>query len=156
MPGPHQVSGHELDLHWYKMMASVKIGGRIRQLAVNSICLSLEYPMRLMLKPDQKHLSADIAISQLTTALSEFLDHEVVINVEVGQDAHRETPLELRKRFHQELLAQAKQSLVSDTKVQWLFKELGAQLQEDSLVYPPEQLLQISQQIQSIGYSQVS
>jgi hypothetical protein len=40
--------------------------------------------------------------------------------------------------------------------VQWLFKELGAQLQEDSLVYPPEQLLQISQQIQSIGYSQVS
>jgi DNA polymerase-3 subunit gamma/tau len=156
MPGPHQVSGHELDLHWYKMMASVKIGGRIRQLAVNSICLSLENPMRLMLKPDQKHLSADIAISQLTAALSEFLDHEVVINVEVGQDAHRETPLELRKRFHQELLAQAKQSLVSDAKVQWLFKELGAQLQEDSLVYPPEQLLQISQQIQSIGYSQVS
>jgi DNA polymerase-3 subunit gamma/tau len=156
MPGPHQVSGHELDLHWYKMMASVKIGGRIRQLAVNSICLSLENPMRLMLKPDQKHLSADIAISQLTAALSEFLDHEVVINVEVGQDAHRETPLELRKRFHQELLAQAKQSLVSDAKVQWLFNELGAQLQEDSLVYPPEQLLQISQQIQSIGYSQVS
>jgi DNA polymerase-3 subunit gamma/tau len=156
MPGPHQVSGHELDLHWYKMMASVKIGGRIRQLAVNSIFLSLENPMRLMLKPDQKHLSADIAISQLTTALSELLDHEVVINVEVGQDAHRETPLELRKRFHQELLAQAKQSLVSDTKVQWLFNELGAQLQEDSLVYPPEQLLQISQQIQSIGYSQVS
>lgn len=152
----HSITGHALDLHWYKLMSQLPIGGRIRQLAVNSVCLSLESPLRLLLKPDQKHLGAEVAVIQLTAALDELLAQPVEISIEIGQDSQRETPLELRKRFHLELLQQAKQSLISDSKVQWLLNEFSAQLQEDSLVYPPEQLTQISQQIQSIGYSHAS
>jgi DNA polymerase III subunit gamma/tau len=143
----HQISGHEMDLHWYKMMAEVKIGGRIRQLAVNSVCQGLASPFPLLLKPDQKHLGADVAVKQLEAALSEYLQQDVSIAVNVGYDEHRETPLELRKRFHQELLQQAKQRLIGSNKVQWLLSQLDAQLQEDSLVYPAEQLQQVGQRI---------
>ncbi|MBB1271031.1 DNA polymerase III subunit gamma/tau [Shewanella sp. SR44-3] len=143
----HQISGHGMDLHWYKMMAEVKIGGRIRQLAVNSVCQGLTSPLRLLLKPDQKHLGAEVAVNQLEAALSEYLQQDISIAVSVGYDEQRETPLELRKRFHQELLQQAKQRLMSNNKVQWMLSQLGAELQEDSLVYPPEKLQQVGQQI---------
>ena len=88
-----------------------------------------------------------MAVKQLEAALSEYLQQDVSIAVNVGYDEQRETPLELRKRFHQELLQQAKQRLIGSNKVQWLLSQLNAQLQEDSLVYPAEQLQQVGQRI---------
>ncbi|MDT3295389.1 DNA polymerase III subunit gamma/tau [Shewanella sp. SP2S2-6] len=144
------VSGHPLDLHWYKLMASLEIGGRVRQLAVNSVCQTQSDPLPLLLKPNQKHLAADVAIVQLEQALSAALGNPRRVQVVIGIDAQRETPLELRKRFHQELLQQAHQSLIHDDNVQWLIQRMGAELDADSLVYPPELLNLRSQQIQAL------
>lgn len=144
------ISGHPLDLHWYKLMASLEIGGRVRQLAVNSVCQTLSDPLPLLLKPNQKHLAADVAIVQLEQALTTALGNSRRVQVVIGIDEQRETPLELRKRFHQELLQQAHQSLIHDDNVQWLIQRMGAELDADSLVYPPELLNLRSQQIQAL------
>ncbi|MGI2102023.1 DNA polymerase III subunit gamma/tau [Shewanella oncorhynchi] len=144
------ISGHPLDLHWYKLMASLEIGGRVRQLAVNSVCQTLSDPLPLLLKPNQKHLAADVAIVQLEQALTTVLGNPRRVQVVIGIDEQRETPLELRKRFHQELLQQAHQSLIHDDNVQWLIQRMGAELDADSLVYPPELLNLRSQQIQAL------
>ena len=144
------ISGHPLDLHWYKLMASLDIGGRVRQLAVNSVCQTLSDPLPLLLKPNQKHLAADVAIVQLEQALTTALGNPRRVQVVIGIDEKRETPLELRKRFHQELLQQAHQSLIHDDNVQWLIQRMGAELDADSLVYPPELLNLRSQQIQAL------
>ncbi|MGL5396133.1 MAG: DNA polymerase III subunit gamma/tau [Shewanella sp.] len=138
------ITGHPLDLHWYKLMASLDIGGRVRQLAVNSICQVQGNPLLLLLKPDQKHLQAPVAIEQLEQALTTALGAPRQVEVVIGTDPTRETPLELRKRFHQELLQQARQSLIMDDNVQWLINRFGAELENDSLLYPPELLNQRS------------
>ncbi|MGL4835998.1 MAG: DNA polymerase III subunit gamma/tau C-terminal domain-containing protein, partial [Shewanella sp.] len=138
------ITGHPLDLHWYKLMASLEIGGRVRQLAVNSICQVQANPLPLLLKPDQKHLAAQVAIEQLEQALSAAFGNPRQVTVVIGTDPNRETPLELRKRFHQELLQQARQSLITDDNVQWLINRFGAELEQDSLLYPPELLNQRS------------
>ncbi|QYJ77541.1 DNA polymerase III subunit gamma/tau [Shewanella acanthi] len=144
------ITGHPLDLHWYKLMASLEIGGRVRQLAVNSICQALENPLPLLLKPDQKHLAAHIAIEQLEQALTDALGSPRQVLVSVGSDNSRETPLDMRKRFHQELLQQAQKSLMTDDNVQWLIKRFGAELNNDTIQYPQELLTQRSSLIESL------
>ena len=131
-------------------MASLSIGGRVRQLAVNSVCQRLDNPIPLLLKPDQKHLSADVAIEQLQIALSEHFGEPTTVSITVGLDRKHETPLELRKRFHRELLANANYALINDDKVQWMFTRLAAQLNPDTLVYPAEKLQAIGQQIPAL------
>ena len=143
----HAITGNEVDLNWYQIMAKVKVGGRVRQLGMNSLCQSVSNPIQLTLKPDQKHLCADIAIEQLQAGLSAFLEQDIQVIVEIGQDANRETPLELRKRFHQELVQQAKQSILADDHVQWMISQLAAQLDDDSVVYPQEQLTNVAELI---------
>lgn len=138
------ITGHPLDLHWYKLMASLEIGGRVRQLAVNSICQLQANPLPLLLKPDQKHLAAPVAIEQLEQALTAAMGNPRQVEVVIGTDPSRETPLEMRKRFHQELLQQARQSLMMDDNVQWLINRFGAELDQDTLLYPPELLAQRS------------
>ncbi|MBW8186663.1 DNA polymerase III subunit gamma/tau [Shewanella nanhaiensis] len=134
------VSGNEIDLKWYRLMSALDVGGRVRQLAVNSVCHHFIEPLALLLKPNQKHLAADIAITQLEEALGRALDKEVNVTVSVGSDTSRETPLEIRQRFHRELLSQAHQGLMSDTHIQWLMAEMDAEFETDSLSYSPELL----------------
>ena len=134
------VTGNDIDLKWYRLMSALDVGGRVRQLAVNSVCHHFVEPLALLLKPNQKHLSADVAIVQLEEALSRALDKEVHVTVSVGVDTTRETPLEIRQRFHQELLSQAHNGLMNDSHIQWLIAEMDAEFETDSLSYSPELL----------------
>ncbi|WP_394131026.1 DNA polymerase III subunit gamma/tau [Shewanella maritima] len=140
----HQVTGEQQDLQWYRVMSEIKVGGRVRQLGVNSVNHSLQSPIKLTLKPNQKHLAAPVAIEQLEAALTEYFAESTTVEIEVGSVDQRETPLELRKRFHQELTTQATHSLLNDSKVQWMIQSLGAELDQDSVLYPTEQLTQIA------------
>ncbi|WP_137221266.1 DNA polymerase III subunit gamma/tau [Shewanella sp. MEBiC00475] len=150
---PHSIQGDEVDLHWYKVMTNVSVGGRVRQLGVNSVCSVLSNPMVLVLKPNQKHLSAQTAIEQLQQALSEYLEQPTEVQIQIGVVPERETPLELRKRFHRELIAQAQQAILIDDNVKWMVQRLSAQLDSDSIEYPAEQLGQIAQEIALINAS---
>lgn len=144
------ITGHSLDLHWYKLMAALKIGGRVRQLAVNSVCQQWGDEIVLLLKPDQKHLAAAAAVAQLQDALVEALGHAIRVEMAVGMDSQRETPREVRTRFHHELLQQAKAQLYNDDNIRWLHQVMGAQLDDDTISYPPELLSQRSQQIPAL------
>ncbi|WP_093983175.1 DNA polymerase III subunit gamma/tau [Shewanella algae] len=149
-PGPESAEafahappiGHPQDLYWYKLMSALEIGGRVRQLAVNSVCERIAEPLPLLLKPDQKHLAADSAIKQLEEALSKLFGKPCRTEIVVGVDDQRETPLEIRHRFHQELLSGAHASLMNDENIQWLVSHMGAELDQDTLGYPPELLSQ--------------
>ena len=134
-------------------MTNVSVGGRVRQLGVNSVCPTLSNPIVLVLKPDQKHLSAQTAIDQLQVALSEYLERPTEVEIQIGVVQKRETPLELRKRFHRELIVQAQQSILLDDNVQWMIQHLSAQLDSDTIEYPSEQLGQIAQDIALINAS---
>ncbi|MCL2916788.1 DNA polymerase III subunit gamma/tau [Shewanella litorisediminis] len=138
----NSISGDETDLRWYKLMGALEIGGRVRQLAVNSVCLEWCNPIPLVLKQDQKHLAAPVAIAQLNEALSNALGHEAEIALEVGEVTGRETPLDIRARFHRELLACARGALNTDPAVQRLMQQAGAWFDDDSIGYPPELLAQ--------------
>ncbi|WP_299007568.1 DNA polymerase III subunit gamma/tau [uncultured Shewanella sp.] len=141
------LSGDERDLLWYKFMASLEVGGRVRQLAVNSVCLQFSQTVHLKLKPDQKHLCADIAILQLEEAITQSVGQAVQLSVEIGSDLSRETPLEVRKRFHKELLNDAAQTLEQDENIQWLMQNMQAQVQHETLAYAPPLLAEKSNEI---------
>ncbi|MCL1125381.1 DNA polymerase III subunit gamma/tau [Shewanella surugensis] len=142
------LSGDRRDLLWYKFMALLDVGGRVRQLAVNSVCHQFSTLIHLQLKPDQKHLCADVAITQLEEAIAKILGCRVPLSVEIGIDPTRETPLEVRKRFHQELLNDAQQDLIYDENIQWLINNMQAQLQLDTLAYSPPLLTEKSNSIE--------
>ncbi|MGS0729922.1 DNA polymerase III subunit gamma/tau C-terminal domain-containing protein, partial [Shewanella sp. 0m-11] len=108
-----ELTGNVVDLKWYRFMSELEVGGRVRQLAVNSVCHQFEQPLSLLLKPDQKHLGADIAIKQLEEAMTNALGEPCSISVSVGVDNDRETPLEVRRRFHKEILIQAHHDLMT-------------------------------------------
>ncbi|WP_028762085.1 DNA polymerase III subunit gamma/tau [Shewanella colwelliana] len=138
--GEGKVTGHSIDLQWYRLMSALDIGGRVRQLAVNSVCQQFCDPLPLVLKPNQKHLEAPGAIEQLEAALSQALGDTCRVAFVVGVESGRETPLEIRQRFHQELLAEAHHGLLSDDNIQWLQAMMNAEMENDSLSYAPELL----------------
>ncbi|MCL1139831.1 DNA polymerase III subunit gamma/tau [Shewanella pneumatophori] len=144
------LTGNEVDLKWYRFMSELEVGGRVRQLAVNSVCHHFEQPLSLLLKPDQKHLAADVAIKQLEEAMSAVLGEECCVQVTVGADHDRETPLEVRRRFHKEILTQVHHDLMTDDNIRWLTQNMGAELTADSLTYAPELLVQKGNRIELI------
>ncbi|QDF75075.1 MULTISPECIES: DNA polymerase III subunit gamma/tau [Shewanella] len=148
-----EIQGHDTDLKWYRLMSALDIGGRVRQLAVNAVCLQFSEPLPLVLKPNQKHLAAPGAIAQLEEALAKALGDSCQIEFSVGVEANRETPLEIRQRFHQELLQQAQQGLLQDENIQWLTQMMQAELDPDSLSYLPELLGKRGQTIALVNKS---
>ncbi|PKG73379.1 DNA polymerase III subunit gamma/tau [Shewanella sp. GutCb] len=148
-----ELSGNDIDLKWYRFMAELEVGGRVRQLAVNSVCHQFEQPLSLLLKPDQKHLAADVAIKQFEEAMSLALGEPSEVRVSVGIDSTRETPLEVRRRFHKEILAQAHHGLMTDANVHWLALNMGAQLTPDTLSYAPELLVKKGKSIELVDMS---
>ena len=145
-----ELTGNDVDLKWYRFMSELEVGGRVRQLAVNSVCHRFEQPLSLLLKPDQKHLAADVAIKQLEEAMSGALGEQCTVSVTVGADNDRETPLEVRRRFNKEILVQAHHDLMTDDNVRWLSQNMGAQMTDDSLTYAPELLAQKGKLIELI------
>ncbi|MCL1079169.1 DNA polymerase III subunit gamma/tau [Parashewanella spongiae] len=149
---PSSLTGDATDLYWYKLMSELDCGGRIRQLAVNSVCREFSEPLPLLLKPDQKHLSADIAIKQLEAALSKNFDKPITVNIEFGLDKHRETPLEVRQRFQKELLQDTELKLRNDPSIQWLMDNMGASLNMDTVAFPPANLSLKGQAIKNLEF----
>ncbi|QYJ92306.1 DNA polymerase III subunit gamma/tau [Shewanella spartinae] len=148
-----EITGHDTDLKWYRLMSALEIGGRVRQLAVNAVCKAFSEPLPLVLKPNQKHLAAPGAITQLEDALSKALGGSCQVAFSVGVEPERETPLEIRQRFHRELLEQAHQGLLQDENIQWLTQVMQAEMEPDSLSYLPELLGKRGQTIALIDKS---
>ncbi|GLS84025.1 DNA polymerase III subunit gamma/tau [Paraferrimonas haliotis] len=133
---------NQTDMVWYKILSLLNVGGRLRQLAINSVAQRQGERLLLSLKPDQKHLGADKAVLALQQILCDYFEQTITVEVSVVEPKDRETPLMIRRRFHQEILKESQSQLLQQPPVQWLEKHLGAKLDWDSLKYPEHKLTQ--------------
>ncbi|WP_394201103.1 DNA polymerase III subunit gamma/tau [Shewanella waksmanii] len=154
--GEGEVTGNDIDLKWYRLMSVLEVGGRVRQLAVNSVCPQFSSPLSLLLKPNQKHLAAPVAVEQLQQALDKALGEHFEINIDVGVDSQRETPLEIRQRFHKELVAQADYSFQTDDNIKWLQQFMQVEMEPDTISYAPELMAVKGESIELINGSNFS
>ncbi|TKB53975.1 DNA polymerase III subunit gamma/tau [Ferrimonas aestuarii] len=123
------------DMAWFQAIFDLGVQARARQLAINSLMDRDGDSVKLLLRPEQRHLMHDSVVTQITQRMHELWGEGIELQIEVGQDDGRETPLQIRRRLHQERLAEAKQTLLNDEHVNWLIQEFDAQLIDESINY---------------------
>ncbi|SDI86983.1 DNA polymerase III, gamma subunit /DNA polymerase III, tau subunit [Ferrimonas sediminum] len=125
----------EDDEQWYQAIFDLGVMARARQLAINSLMDRQGDTIRLLLKPEQRHLMHESVVSQIRDKMVAVWQAPIELKIEVGEDRQRETPLEIRRRLHKERLAEAKVNLLDDPNVSWMMAELDAELIEESISY---------------------
>ena len=118
---------------WSELIARTRVGGRLRQLAINAVMTQQEERVLLTLKPEQRHLVSDRALAELAAIIGPELGREVRIEVTLGTVAERETPLEIEHRLYLGVLEQAGRDLEQDPNVQFLRQRFGAELHMESI-----------------------
>ncbi|MFM4649428.1 DNA polymerase III subunit gamma/tau [Aeromonas bivalvium] len=118
---------------WSELIARTRVGGRLRQLAINAVMSQQEERVLLTLKPEQRHLVSDRALSELATIIGPELGREVRIEVTLGTVPEQETPLEIEHRLYLGVLEQAGRDLEQDPNVQFLRQRFGAELHMESI-----------------------
>ncbi|MBY5990860.1 DNA polymerase III subunit gamma/tau [Ferrimonas balearica] len=134
-PGGRPVAANEADALWYQTISQLGIGARPRQLAINSLLEREGEAVTLHLRSEQRHLNSEAVIGPLKEAMERVWQQGITLKIVDATLKGRETPLEIRRRLHQERLAQAKADLLQDPVVQWLQSEFDARLIEESVSY---------------------
>ncbi len=129
------IARNETDAFWYQTMAQLGIGARPRQLAINSVMERQGNVVRLHLRAEQRHLNSESVIGPLKESMERAWGEPIDLMIVEDNLPGRETPLEIRRRLHQERLVQAREDLLQDPVVQWLQSEFDARLIEESVSY---------------------
>ncbi|TND59093.1 DNA polymerase III subunit gamma/tau [Aeromonas dhakensis] len=119
--------------HWAELIARTGVGGRLRQLAINSVMEQQGDKVLLTLKPEQRHLVSDRARADLAEIIGPELGLAVQVNVTLGVVPERETPLEIEHRLYLGVREQVTRDLEQDPNVQFLQQRFGAMLHHDSI-----------------------
>ena len=101
---------------WAELIARTGVGGRLRQLAINSVMRQQGDTVLLTLKPEQRHLISDRARADLAE----------IIGPELGQAVQVEVTLGL-------VPEQVSRDLEQDPNVQFLVQRFGAVLHHESI-----------------------
>ncbi|MEB6608718.1 DNA polymerase III subunit gamma/tau [Aeromonas sanarellii] len=118
---------------WAELIARTGVGGRLRQLAINSVMSQQGELVSLVLKPEQRHLVSDKARADLAEIIGPALGGRVRIEVTLGTDPERETPLEIEHRLYLGVREQVSRDLAADPNVQFLQQRFGAVLHPESI-----------------------
>lgn len=118
---------------WAELIARTGVGGRMRQLAINSVMSQQGELVSLVLKPEQRHLVSDKARADLAEIIGPALGGRVRIEVTLGTDPERETPLEIEHRLYLGVREQVSRDLAADPNVQFLQQRFGAVLHPESI-----------------------
>lgn len=116
---------------WSRLADSLKLGGFSRQLALNSY-LSENHNGRvhLVLKPTMGHLNNEEARRHLIEALkAQGLECELSL----GESEAHKTPLEIRRAIFEQLTKEAKNALMSDSKLALLKEAFDAEIDESTI-----------------------
>ncbi|CAB5656706.1 DNA polymerase III subunit tau [Aeromonas hydrophila] len=119
--------------HWAELIARTGVGGRLRQLAINSVMELQGDKVLLTLKPEQRHLVSDRARADLAEIIGPELGLVVQVDVTLGVVPERETPLEIEHRLYLGVREQVTRDLEQDPNVQFLQQRFGAMLHHDSI-----------------------
>ncbi|MBZ6067483.1 DNA polymerase III subunit gamma/tau [Aeromonas schubertii] len=118
---------------WAELISHTQVGGRLRQLAINSVLRREPGLLHLTLKPEQRHLVSDKACQALAEHLTPALGEAVRVEVELGVVEGQETPLEIEHRLYMQVLEQARGDMQGDPHIQFLRQRFGAELHIDSI-----------------------
>lgn len=118
---------------WAELIARTGVGGRLRQLAINSVMSLQGEQVSLLLKPEQRHLVSDRARADLAEIIGPELGAAVRVEVSLGVDPERETPLEIEHRLYLGVREQVSRDLAEDPNVQFLQQRFGAVLHPESI-----------------------
>ena len=126
------------DPDWSELVTRLPLTGAVRMLASNCaylrrqgnvIHLGLDKRSESLLTKDRK--------DRIAASLSENFGEPLLIDIEIGATAERETPLQQETRLADERLEEARQSLESDPNVQTLKNMFGAELKADTIEIIP-------------------
>ncbi|MFM5749790.1 DNA polymerase III subunit gamma/tau [Aeromonas veronii] len=118
---------------WAELIAHTQVGGRLRQLAINSVMTREGDKVLLTLKPEQRHLVSDKARADLAEIIGPALGQPVQVEVTLGVVPDLETPLEIEHRLYLGVRDQVTRDLEQDPNVQFLVQRFGAVLHHESI-----------------------
>ncbi|MFQ1827370.1 DNA polymerase III subunit gamma/tau [Aeromonas veronii] len=118
---------------WAELIAHTQVGGRLRQLAINSVMTREGNKVLLTLKPEQRHLVSDKARADLAEIIGPALGQPVQVEVTLGVVPDQETPLEIEHRLYLGVREQVTRDLEQDPNVQFLVQRFGAVLHHESI-----------------------
>ncbi|WP_429190387.1 DNA polymerase III subunit gamma/tau [Aeromonas veronii] len=118
---------------WAELIAHTQVGGRLRQLAINSVMTREGDKVLLTLKPEQRHLVSDKARADLAEIIGPALGQPVQVEVTLGVVHDKETPLEIEHRLYLGVREQVTRDLEQDPNVQFLVQRFGAVLHHESI-----------------------
>lgn len=118
---------------WAELIAHTQVGGRLRQLAINSVMTREGDKVLLTLKPEQRHLVSDKARADLAEIMGPALGQPVQVEVTLGVVPDQETPLEIEHRLYLGVREQVTRDLEQDPNVQFLVQRFGAVLHHESI-----------------------
>ncbi|MEM8182856.1 DNA polymerase III subunit gamma/tau [Morganella morganii subsp. sibonii] len=119
---------------WAADIDKMQLPKLVQQLALNAVKEQTgEDSICLHLRSSQRHLNSKSAHSMLSDALSELYGKVISLTICEDDDVSIKTPLEWRQAIYEEMLAQARQSIVTDKTIQTLLTFFDAELDEESI-----------------------
>ncbi|MEZ3499776.1 DNA polymerase III subunit gamma/tau [Pantoea sp. KPR_PJ] len=118
---------------WAAELATLALPKLVQQLALNAWKETTEQGVCLHLRSSQRHLNSASAQQVLGAALGDVAGHPVELTIIEDDNPAVLTPLEWRQAIYEEKLAQARQSIISDTHIQTLRRFFDADLDEESI-----------------------
>lgn len=102
-----------------------------QQLVLNSSFVEQDNQITLHLRAEQSHLNGDKANELITQALSQALNKDVSVSIDISSEGV--TPLELREQMYQTKLQSAYQNLQQDPHVNFFMQRFGAEIDQESV-----------------------
>ncbi len=118
---------------WAAEIAALTMPKLVQQLALNAWKEQTANGICLHLRTSQRHLNSPSAQKALGEALNAAAGHPIELSVVEDDNPAVLTPLEWRQKIYEEKLAQARQSIISDTHIQTLRRFFDADVDEESI-----------------------
>ena len=118
---------------WAAEIAALTMPKLVQQLALNAWKEQTDNGICLHLRTTQRHLNSPSAQKALSDALNAAAGHPIELTVVEDDNPAVLTPLEWRQKIYEEKLAQARQSIITDTHIQTLRRFFDADVDEESI-----------------------
>ena len=119
---------------WANMIDSMALGGRLRQLAIHATICARSTDEKLVLQLDQstKHLKTDVAHQQLQSFISEYLQRQVLVEIEVVEQTVAD-PYQIQADINDKRYGYAKALILADNIVVSLQNDFQATVDEQTI-----------------------
>ncbi|EFP5707755.1 DNA polymerase III subunit gamma/tau [Salmonella enterica] len=118
---------------WAAQVSQLSLPKLVEQVALNAWKEQNGNAVCLHLRSTQRHLNSSGAQQKLAQALSDLTGTTVELTIVEDDNPAVRTPLEWRQAIYEEKLAQARESIIADNKIQTLRRFFDAELDEESI-----------------------